>query len=498
VHIGRRFCGTTRVLPQAPQRAIRWKWKGASTSPPPQLPGRVPLIDRKWLTLLTARERDTYRRRNPRSAAAYANADHLFGRVPMTWMNLAAGGFPVYLDEAHGATVRDLDGHSYADFALGDTGAMAGHSPGPTVQAVHRRLAELGGATAMLPTEDAEWVGAELTRRFGPSRWSFALTATDANRWALRLARAVTGRPKVLVNSYCYHGSVDESLIVVGPGEGSAVSRPGNVGSPVDVTLTSRVAEFNDVAGLEHALDHGDVAAVLMEPALTNIGIVLPEPGYLEAVRRLTRDAGALLINDETHTLSTGPGGATGAWGLAPDIVTVGKAIGGGIPVAAYGLTPDLADSVEAQPELDLIDVGGIGGTLAGNALSLAACRATLEHVLTDDAWVQMTASAERWTVGVRGVIDEHGLPWSVQQLGARAEYRFASPAPRTGGESHAATDTELDDYLHVYLANRDVLLTPFHNMALMCPQTTAESLDLHEQVFASAVAELIAGGAET
>lgn len=265
------------------------------------------MVDRDRLAYLAQLERETYRRRNPRSAAAYGRAEHLFGRVPMTWMNLAAGGFPVYLKEARGATVIDLDGHRYVDFALGDTGAMAGHSPVPTVAAVNRRLAELGGATAMLPTEDAEWVGRELTRRFGPSRWSFALTATDANRWVLRLARAVTGRARVLVNSYCYHGSVDEALIVAGPA-GKGVARAGNVGSPVDVSLTSRVAEFNDIDGLERELEHGDVAAVLMEPALTNIGIVLPDPGYLEAVRQLTRHHGVLLINDETHTLSAGPG----------------------------------------------------------------------------------------------------------------------------------------------------------------------------------------------
>jgi len=450
------------------------------------------MFDRGKLAVLTRRERETYRRRNPRSAAAYAQAEHLFARVPMTWMNLAAGGFPVYLAGARGARVTDIDGHTYVDFALGDTGAMAGHSPEPTVAAVHRRLVDLGGATAMMPTEDAEWVGAELTRRFGPSRWSFALTATDANRWAIRLARAVTGRPKVLVNSYCYHGSVDESLIVVGL-EGTGVSRDGNVGAPIDVTLTSRAAEFNDVAGLERELCRGDVAAVLMEPALTNIGIVLPEPGYLDAVRQLTREHGVLLINDETHTLSTGPGGATGAWGLQPDVVTVGKAIGGGIPVAAYGLTPELADRIHVREDLDLVDVGGVGGTLAGNALSMAACRATLEHVLTDEAWVGMTAQAERWTVGVKQIIDKHSLPWSVQQLGARAEYRFARPPPRTGTASHAVTDAELDDYLHVYLANRDVLITPFHNMALMCPQTTAVDVDTHEQVFRAAIAELVA-----
>jgi glutamate-1-semialdehyde 2,1-aminomutase len=410
----------------------------------------------------------------------------------MTWMNKTAGGHPLYLDRAAGAHVWDLDGHEYVDLCLGDTGAMAGHSPAPTVAAVQRRFGELGGATAMLPTEDAAWVGAELARRFGLPYWSFSLTATDANRWAIRLVRAVTGRPKILVNSYCYHGSVDESLIVVGA-NGEAESREGNVGAPCDVTLTSRVAEYNDLERLERELAHGDVAAVLMEPALTNIGIVLPEPGYLEGVRRLTREHGTLLINDETHTFSAGPGGATKAWGLEPDVLTIGKALAGGIPCGAYGLSAELADKISARDDLDLVDMGGVGGTLAGNPISTAAMRATLSEVLTDAAFERMTALATRFTDGVRAIIDEHGLPWSIQQLGARAEYRFASPAPRNGGESRAAHQPDLDDYLHLHLANRGILLTPFHAMALMSPATTEADVDRHHEVFAEAVRELVA-----
>ncbi|MET7805982.1 transaminase [Micromonospora chersina] len=449
-------------------------------------------MDRSRLSTLLERERDSYVRRNPRSAAAYAKAEHLFGRVPMTWMNKQAAGFPLYLESARGSHVVDLDGHDYVDLCLGDTGAMAGHSPTAVTEAVTRRLASLGGATAMMPTEDAEWVGAELTRRFGLPKWSFSLTATDANRWAIRLARAVTGRPKVLVNSFCYHGSVDESLIIVGE-DGEGVSRPGNVGAPCDVTLTSRVAEFNDADGLARQLAYGDVAAVLMEPALTNIGIVLPEPGYLDAVRSLTRRHGTLLINDETHTFSAGPGGCTRAWGLAPDIVTIGKAIGGGVPVGAYGLSAALAAAILDRDDLDLVDMGGVGGTLAGNALSLAATRATLEHVLTDSAFAGMTALATRFTDAVTTVIEAHDLPWSINQLGARAEYRFARPAPRDGTSSARASDGELEDYLHLYLANRGVLLTPFHNMALMSPATTAADVDHHTEVFTTAVAELLA-----
>jgi glutamate-1-semialdehyde 2,1-aminomutase len=449
-------------------------------------------IDRTRLQALTDRERAAFADRHPRSAAAYARADHLFGRVPMTWMNKSAAGYPVYLDRARGARLTDIDGHEYVDFCLGDTAAMAGHSPAPVVAAVTRRLADLGGASTMVPTEDAALVGAELSRRFGLPAWSFALTATDANRWAIRLLRAVTGRPRILVNSYCYHGSVDESLIVVGP-DGRPRSREGNVGAPEDVTLTSRVAEFNDLAGLARELAHGDVAAVLMEPALTNIGIVLPEPGYLAGVRALTREHGAYLVNDETHTFSAGPGGATAAWALDPDVITIGKAIGGGIPVGAYGLSAELAARLTGRTDLDLIDMGGVGGTLAGNPVSMAATRATLEEVLTAAAFAGMTEVATGFADGVRKIIAEYALPWSVAQLGARVEYRFAAPAPRTGTESAATADPELEDFLHTYLVNRGVLLTPFHNMALMCPQTTPDDVARHHEIFAAALGELLA-----
>ena len=449
-------------------------------------------IDRGRLTGLLEAERARFAELHPRSAAAYAQArGHLFGGVPMTWMNKAAGRFPLYLESARGARVTDLDGLEYVDFALGDTGAMAGHSPAPTMAAIRERVETRGGITAMMPTENAAWVAGELARRFGPEQWSFTLTATDANRWAIRLARHVTGRPRILVFAWCYHGSVDESFALPGP-DGGAVARAGNVGAPVELERTTRVVEFNDIAALERALAHGDVAAVLMEPALTNIGIVLPEPGYLEAVRELTRAAGTLLINDETHTFSAGHGGATRAWGLEPDAVTIGKSIAGGIPAGAYGLSAELAARVEALEGADLIDTGGVGGTLAGNALSVDAMRATLEHVLTEPAFEHMTALATRFTEGVQATIDRHGLPWSIAQLGARTEYRFASPAPRTGSESAAAADEALDDYLHLFMANRGVLMTPFHNMALMCPQTSAADVDRHTELFAQAVAQLL------
>lgn len=451
-------------------------------------------IDRSRLATLLDRERSAYTAAHPRSAELFGAADHLFGRVPMTWMAKWSGGFPLYLDTAHGNTITDVDGCTYIDFALGDTGAMAGHSPAATVAAVRERLEVGGGVTTMLPTADAEWVGAELSRRFKLPLWSFTLTATDANRWAIRLARIATRRPKILVFSYCYHGSVDEIFAVPGP-DGVAVARPGNAGPPVPMDLTTRVVEFNDAAALERELAHGDVAAVLMEPALTNIGIVLPEPGFLERVRELCTAAGTLLMIDETHTFSAGWGGATTAWDLEPDIFVIGKSIGGGIPSGAYGISEEVARLVGADADADLVDVGGVGGTLAGNALSVSAMRATLEQVLTPEAFDGMITLAARFTEGVQATIDRTGVAWSVQQLGARSEYRFASPAPRTGTASAESADDELDEYVHLFMANRGVLITPFHNMALMCPTTTAEDVDRHTEVFAACVDELVGTG---
>jgi glutamate-1-semialdehyde 2,1-aminomutase len=449
------------------------------------------VINRERLAQLNQRELATFASRNPKSRAAYEKADHLFGRVPMTWMNKKAGGFPVYFDRAVGNRIWDIDGNEYIDFALGDTGAMAGHSNPVVVEAIEKRVKHLGGLTTMLPTEDAEWVAANLSERFGMAKWSFSLTATDANRWAIRLVRAITGKPKILFNAYCYHGSVDEALIVVGP-DGDGMSRPGNVGSPVDVTETSRVAEFNDLEGLERQLKHGDVAAVLIEPAMTNIGIVLPEPGYLAGVRELTRKYDALLIIDETHTFSAGYGGMTKRDNLEPDVFVIGKAIAGGIPTGTYGLSADFAAKVLARTDLDLVDMGGVGGTLAGNPLSVAAMRATLEHVLTEEAFEKMIDLATYFTKGVNELFDRYGLPWAINQLGARAEYRFAKPYPITGTAAYEAADAELEDFLHVYLANRGILLTPFHNMALMCPTTTKDDVDKHQIVFEEAIRELL------
>jgi glutamate-1-semialdehyde 2,1-aminomutase len=433
---------------------------------------------------LIERELARFRAAHPRSAQLHERArGTLFGGVPMPWMMLWAGGYPVAVAEASGSRLVDVDGHEYIDLCLGDTGAMAGHAPPP----VREALASSAGITTMLPTEDAAWVGEELTRRFGLSRWLFTLTATDANRTALRIARLLTGRPKVLVYSYCYHGSVDEAFAV--SRDGRTVSREGNVGPPVDVAETTVAVEFNDLEALERALAGGEIACVLAEPAMTNMGIVLPEAPYHEVLRALTREHGTLLIIDETHTFSAGPGGCTRAWDLEPDLLTIGKAIGGGVPTGALGLSASVSDGMLQAAEADYEDTGGVGGTLAGNALSLAAMRATLGRVLTENAWEHTIPLATRFAEGVREAIGDR--PWNVTQLGCRAEYRFEPAPARNGTQAHAASDPKLERYLHLHALNRGVLLTPFHNMALMAPTTTAADVDRHTEVFAQAVSEL-------
>ncbi len=441
---------------------------------------------------LLARELERFEREHPRSRVLAREAEEsLLAGVPMPWMIRWAGGFPVFAADAHGARFRDVNGHEYVDFCLGDTAAMTGHSPEPTVRAVTEQVRR--GITLMLPSEDSLWVGRELGRRFGLPRWQFALTATDANRFAIRLARQLTGRPKVLVFNWCYHGTVDETFASLDGGE--VVSRAGNVGPPVALAETTRVVEWNDAEALERELAHGDVACVLAEPALTNIGIVLPEPGFHTALRAATRRHETLLVIDETHTICAGPGGYTAAHGLEPDVLTIGKAIAAGIPAAAYGFSADVADRLESlMPRDERADVGGIGGTVAASVLSLAATRATLAEVLTDEAFERMIALGERFEAGVAQAIERHDLPWHVTRLGCRVEYLFRRERPRNGSEAAAGGDPELDRLIHLYALNRGILLTPFHNMALMSPATTEADVDVHSAVFAEAAAELAVG----
>ena len=446
-------------------------------------------IDRFRLASLMAREQKKFVDERPKSKALFERArKSLLAGVPMNWMVKWAGAFPPFVREAQGAHFFDVDGHRYTDFCLGDTGAMTGHSPFATVKAVEEQSRR--GITLMLPGEDAIFVAEELQKRFQLPYWQFALTATDANRFSIRLARQITGRPRILVFNWCYHGTVDETFITL-ESNGAAGPRAGNVGPPVNPAVTTKVVEFNDIDALERALAVGDVACVLAEPVMTNVGIVHPQPGYHAALRELTRKHGVLLIIDETHTICAGPGGFTRAENLDPDILVFGKAIGGGIPGAAYGFSQDIADRIVARQELENCDVGGIGGTLAGNALSLAAMRATLTKVLTKEAFDRMIPMAERWTAGVAKAIADAELPWHVTRLGCRAEYLFGAEKPKNGTQAHDAMDFELERFMHLYAMNRGILLTPFHNMALMSPQTEAEDVDRHTKVFREAVKEI-------
>jgi glutamate-1-semialdehyde 2,1-aminomutase len=447
-------------------------------------------INRTRLASLMQREQKKFINERPKSKALFERAGKsLLAGVPMNWMVKWAGAFPPFVREAQGGQFYDVDGHRYIDFCLGDTGAMTGHSPSSIVKAVEDQAKR--GITLMLPSEDGIFVAEELQQRFGLPYWQFALTATDANRFSIRLARQVTSRPKILVFNWCYHGTVDETFITLDP-DGSGRMRPGNIGPPVDPSVTTKVVDFNDIPGLEKALADEDVACVLAEPALTNVGIVHPEPGYHGALRDLTRKHGTLLIIDETHTICAGPGGVTRAENLDPDILVFGKAIGGGIPGAAYGFSKEVADQIAAKQSLENCDVGGIGGTLAGNALSLAAMRASLSKVLTRQAFDRMIPLAERWAAGVQLAIQQAQIPWHVTRLGCRAEYLFSAEAPKNGQQAHDAMDFELERFMHLYAMNRGILLTPFHNMALMSPQTEAADVDAHTKVFRDCVRELV------
>ena len=446
-------------------------------------------IDPDLIARLMDRERRHFLKAHTRSAERFAQTKgSLLGGVPMNWMVRWPGAFPLCVEAAAGAHFTDIDGHDYVDFCLGDTGAMTGHAPPAAVEAIARQAAR--GITLMLPTEDAAWVGEELARRFGLPQWQFTLSATDANRFAVRLCRHITGRPKILAYNGCYHGTVDETIVALDAGR--VVPRRGSIGPPVDPAATTRVVEWNDLPVLEAALSHGDVACVLAEPVMTNIGIIPPDPGYHEELRRLTRETGTLLIIDETHTICAGPGGYTRAHGLQPDMLTIGKPLGSGVPSGAYGCTREVAGRIHASTTIQDADVGGIGGTLAGNALSLALMRVTLAEVLTEAAFARMIPLGERLEQGVRAVFRGHDVPWHVVRLGCRVEYRFQPDPPRNATEAEASEQPLLDGLVHLYCLNRGLLLTPFHNMTLISPATTEADVDRHTEVLGEMTQELL------
>lgn len=438
------------------------------------------------LATLIDREQERFRQGHSRSAKAWGEGrEHFLYGGPSHWMRRWAGGFPVYAAEAKGAHIRDIDGHNYIDFCLGDTGGMCGHGPEAVTLAVTRQLAR--GATMMLPTEDSLWVGAELKRRFGLDHWTLTTSASDANRGALRIARMITGRDKVLVFSGCYHGNVEEAHVEIRDGKiglRNMIHRNG-----VDHAAISKVVEFNDIEALEEALAPGDVACVLTEPVMTNFGMIPPDPGFHAALREITQRTGTLLIIDETHTISSGPGGYTRLYGLDPDMLVAGKAIAGGIPAGVFGVTKEVAERLwrivpHVNPRQRQSAHLGIGGTLAGNALTVAAMRAVLEDVLVSHNYTKMIANASRLASGARAIITRNRLPWHVTEIGARAEIMFMPKPPRNGAEVIAHRQGDLETLLHAFYMNEGLLVTPFHTMFLMCPATTAADVDRHTEVF--------------
>jgi len=447
------------------------------------------IIDIFTLSKLQDIEEEMFINLHPKSKEYHETASaHLLGGVPMCWMTRLPGSFPLLVNKAQGAHFIDTDGIEYVDYCLGDTGAMTGHAVPAICDAISER-SKLG-ITTMMPSSDAAWVADELSRRFGLPYWQMAMTATDANRFVLRYCRHLTRRPKIAVMDWCYHGSVDEALAVLGE-DGTVQPRPGAIGPQIPVAKTTRVVQFNDIDHLEEVLQHGDVACLLMEPALTNIGIVLPDEGYLTKVREMTRKYGVLLIIDETHTICTSPGGCTAAWGLEPDFLVIGKPIAGGFPAAAYGMSAEVGERLRTHLGADDIDVSGVGGTLTGNALAMAAVRATLSSTLREEDYEKTIPLATKWADGVKQVITDYNLPWTVQQLGCRSEYWFC-PAPKNGLEAAKNTFHELETYMHLFALNRGILLTPFHNMALFSPFHTIDDVEKHNEVFREAVITML------
>jgi glutamate-1-semialdehyde 2,1-aminomutase len=447
-------------------------------------------IDRKKLARLIDQELVQFQTKTPTSQRLTEQAkSSMPSGVPMPWMSEWHTPYPLFSKSAKGSMLIDVDDNEYIDLCLGDTGAMFGHSPDATAEAVGEHVRQ--GITTMLPTEAAISVSRELQRRFGLPYWQIAMTATDANRFVIRMSRIITRRPKVLVFNGCYHGTLSESLVKLRDGEVLPRSKI-NINPAFEPSAISQVVEFNDVEALETALAEGDVACVLAEPALTNVGIVLPEEGYHDALRELTRKYQTLLIIDETHTLSAGFGGYTRVHGLQPDFFTVGKAIASGIPVAAYGMTEDVVTRLVEASGGESSAWLGLGGTLSGNQFAVQAMRVTLEKVATEEAFAHMVEQSGRLAEGIRSVIEQFEMPWHAVQLGARVEYMFSPEPYRTGGQAEAGTDRQLDAYTHLYFLNRGILITPFHNMLLVSPQTSAEQVDRFNETFKSLVQDLI------
>ena len=418
-----------------------------------------------------AAQRQQYVNTHPQSQqlAHQTQAHWLFG-VPLHWMNDWSTPFPLFMQSAQGVALTDVDGNAYVDFCLGDTGAMFGHSPSAVAAALATQAQQ--GLSSMLPTADVAAVGNMLSERFGLPVWQAAMSATDANRFALRWARAITERSKLLVFNGCYHGTVDD--VFVDLMDGVPQQRDSLLGQVYTLTEHTEVIEFNDLAALEAVLKTETIACLLAEPVMTNVGMVLPQPDYWQQAQALCRRYGTLLILDETHTISTGLGGYATQHGLQADMLVLGKPLGGGMPCAVYGMSADIAARAQQAKERAPAGHSGIGTTLTANALAFAAMRANLEQVMTPAAYAHMLPLAEQLAEGLRRLFAHHGVHWCVTQVGARVEFQFAATPPQNGTEARAIMQHELEQTIHLYCLNHGVLITPFHNMLLLSPATTA------------------------
>jgi glutamate-1-semialdehyde 2,1-aminomutase len=443
------------------------------------------------LDRLREREEARFRETHPQSATLYEQARHFMPHgTPLHWMSQWGTPFPVFACEAKGAHLTDADGHAYVDFCLGDSAALFGHANPAVVEVIAAEVTGRG-SSYMLPTEDAIAVAENLGQRFGLPLWQLATSATDANRFALRIARLITGRTKVLVFNGKYHGSVDETQAELR--DGRLVPQHGVSPNGIELDKTTKVIEFNDIAALEAALADRDVAAVLAEPHLTNIGMVRAAPGYHDALRQLTRDTGTLLIIDETHTICMGPAGGTGVLGLSPDMVVLGKVLSGGIPSAVYGMSEAIGRRMEALTPGGVLNHYGFGGTLAANALTVRAMRATLEHVMTAETYAGMDAVAALLEGKIASRIRRAWLPWRVDRMGARVEYLYLQARPTNGGQAGAARNDQIEQLSHLYFVNRGVLVSPFHNMGLISPFTTTEDVERYDAVFGQMLTDFTA-----
>ena len=449
------------------------------------------MISNAAISAMTVRETDRFIANNPKSKAQAEHSDGWFQGVPFHWMLDWPTPFPIVAARAEGATLTSIDGQVFDDFCLGDTASMFGHSPPALASALAAQAGQ--GLSYMLPTQKGAELAKMLGSMFGLPHWQVTTTASEANRAVIRWCRGITKRDKILVFNGCYHGAVDDAFVDLR--DGKAANRKSLIGQVHDILPTTTVIEFNDVDALAAALRQNDIACILTEPVMTNIGMVRDAPRFLETLRQLCGETNTLLVFDETHTISSGYGGHSNmhraSMEIGPDIMIIGKSIGGGVPCAVYGFTAEVASRMAALNRSRPPGHSGIGTTLSANALSITAMHAMLGEVITRDAYVHMLTMAGRLVEGLIAIIAAHKLDWHVTDVGARVEFVCSATPPTNGSEARAVMRHDLEAALHLYLTNRGILLAPFHNMMLLSPVTQAEQVDRLLRELSNCVGEL-------